>query len=71
MFPKIICRYGKKSYLCIRNSKTRNKHPCPDGGIGRRVGLKHQYLTMCRFEPGSGYKAKEWYSKAAPLFLFN
>ncbi len=28
---------------------------CPDGGIGRRVGLKHQYLTMCRFEPGSGY----------------
>ncbi len=28
---------------------------CPDGGIGRRVGLKHQYRKMCRFDPGSGY----------------
>lgn len=28
----------------------------PDGGIGRRVGLKHQYRKVCRFDPGSGYK---------------
>ena len=42
----------------------------PDGGIGRRVGLKHQYLTMCRFEPGSGYKAK-WYDRfVIPLFRY-
>jgi hypothetical protein len=29
---------------------------CPGGGIGRRVGLKHQWCKPCRFEPGSGYK---------------
>src|SRR5690606_36639589 len=27
----------------------------PAGGIGRRVGLKHQYLRMCRFDSGAGY----------------
>ena len=31
---------------------------CPDGGIGRRVGLKHQCRKACRFEPGSGYKKR-------------
>ena len=30
-------------------------HASPGGGIGRRVGLKHQYRKMCRFEPGPGY----------------
>lgn len=29
---------------------------CPDGGIGRRVGLKHQWCEPCRFEPGSGHR---------------
>ena len=28
----------------------------PDGGIGRRAGLKHQWGNPSRFEPGSGYK---------------
>ena len=28
---------------------------CPDGGIGRRAGLKHQWSNPSRFEPGSGY----------------
>ena len=28
----------------------------PDGGIGRRAGLKHQWGNPCRFDPGSGYK---------------
>ena len=28
----------------------------PDGGIGRRAGLKHQWSNPCRFDPGSGYK---------------
>ena len=31
---------------------------CPDGGIGRRAGLKHQWSNPSRFEPGSGYKEK-------------
>ena len=33
-------------------------HPLcsPDGGIGRRAGLKHQWGNPCRFDPGSGYK---------------
>ena len=30
--------------------------PSPDGGIGRRAGLKHQWGDPCRFDPGSGYK---------------
>ena len=35
-------------------------HPLvgPDGGIGRRAGLKHQWGNPCRFDPGSGYNAK-------------
>ena len=27
----------------------------PDGGIGRRAGLKHQWGNPSRFDPGSGY----------------
>ena len=30
----------------------------PDGGIGRRAGLKHQWSNPCRFDPGSGYQEK-------------
>lgn len=30
----------------------------PDGGIGRRAGLKHQCRKASRFEPGSGYSPK-------------
>ena len=28
----------------------------PDGGIGRRAGLKHQWSNPSRFDPGSGYQ---------------
>ena len=31
----------------------------PDGGIGRRAGLKHQWGNPCRFDPGSGYRIGE------------
>ncbi len=31
----------------------------PDGGIGRRAGLKHQWSNPCRFDPGSGYQTVE------------
>lgn len=34
-------------YLC--------RHKSPDGGIGRRAGLKHQWSNPSRFEPESGY----------------
>ena len=33
-------------------------HTSPDGGIGRRAGLKHQWSNPCRFDPGSGYQTK-------------
>ena len=35
-----------------RQQKSRKR---PDGGIGRRAGLKHQWSNPCRFDPGSGY----------------
>ena len=39
------------------------QHTSPDGGIGRRAGLKHQWSNPCRFDPGSGYEKdsrKSW-----------
>ena|GEM_PF-3287156 len=36
------------------------KRHCPDGGIGRRVGLKHRCRKAYRFDPGSGYKASPY-----------
>ncbi len=27
----------------------------PNGGIGRRVGLKHRWSNPCRFDSGFGY----------------
>ena len=35
-----------------------SNHTSPDGGIGRRAGLKHQWRNPCRFDPGSGYPTK-------------
>lgn len=40
----------KMYYLCNALS--------PDGGIGRRAGLKHQWSNPSRFDPGSGYQVK-------------
>ena len=31
------------------------QHTSPDGGIGRRAGLKHQWSNPCRYDPGTGY----------------
>ena len=44
-------------------------HPLrgPDGGIGRRAGLKHQWGNPCRFDPGSGYRFR---SESAARFIF-
>ena len=55
------------SYLCtaIEKSSTR-----PDGGIGRRAGLKHQWI---HFHPGStpglGTEAEK-VGKLSPLFFY-
>ena len=46
---EIFCKLKKYMYLCIGFGKS------PDGGIGRRAGLKHQCRKASRFEPGSGY----------------
>ena len=43
--------FAVSDYLCIfATAKS------PDGGIGRRAGLKHQWSNPCRFDPGSGYR---------------
>ena len=39
----------------IRVRPADNEPTSPDGGIGRRAGLKHQWSNPCRFDPGSGY----------------
>ena len=36
-----ICKLRINPYICTLDSFTKER-PCPDGGIGRRVGLKHQ-----------------------------
>ncbi len=41
----------------------------PDGGIGRRAGLKHQWGNPCRFDPGSGYRKEE--EKSSSFFVYN
>ena len=70
MYP-FFCNFRKFRYLCISNRKARPSRASfrpdfrlqksttsPDGGIGRRAGLKHQWSNPCRFDPGSGYKQK-------------
>ena len=39
---KIIVSQKFFAHICIPFGKERDKLKCPDGGIGRRVGLKHQ-----------------------------
>ena len=70
MYP-FFCNFRKFRYLCISNRKARlsrasfrpdfrlqKSTTSPDGGIGRRAGLKHQWSNPCRFDPGSGYPTK-------------
>ena len=43
-----------KKLAVLKNMRTfapqKAQKPCPDGGIGRRAGLKHQWI---HFHPGS------------------
>ena len=43
----------------------------PDGGIGRRAGLKHQWGNPCRFDPGSGYEERLILNECQPFFYEN
>ena len=42
-------------YLSIMEKYVSLHTLSPDGGIGRRAGLKHQWSNPSRFDPGSGY----------------
>ena len=57
---KLFAQIKNFAYLCPPKS--------PDGGIGRRAGLKHQWGNPSRFDPGSGYKAEE--QKCYSAFTF-
>ena len=57
--------------MCLFQSwrQATEKHTSPDGGIGRRAGLKHQWSNPCRFDPGSGYKQKASSRRSKPSLL--
>ncbi len=40
----------------------------PNGGIGRRVGLKHQWSNPCRFDPGFGYRLGSFLRESPRVF---
>ena len=68
-FALVFCGITSFFYLCSPFTRSLSAHKfdgslsesaknCPDGGIGRRAGLKHQCRKACRFDPGSGYCLK-------------
>ena len=61
------------SFACLFQSwrQATEKHTSPDGGIGRRAGLKHQWSNPCRFDPGSGYRSGVSVLTEAPFSLKN
>ena len=54
-FSKKIWQFTNKCLSLHRLKPQRGMASSPDGGIGRRAGLKHQWGNPCRFDPGSGY----------------
>ena len=57
-----------KNFVVKKNIRTFASALSPDGGIGRRAGLKHQWSNPSRFDPGSGYRIGEKF--ASLLFLY-
>ena len=55
-FGHYLKRKIRKSLRIATKCITFAPHLSPDGGIGRRAGLKHQWGNPCRFDPGSGYR---------------
>ena len=53
----------------VPTGTARRSAECPDGGIGRRAGLKHQWSNPCRFDPGSGYKQKTQHCAESSLLV--
>ena len=56
VIPRFHCTFAR-TFLFYRS---------PDGGIGRRAGLKHQWSNPSRFEPGSGYHkslVNSWFTR--------
>ena len=51
------CRSSRRDVSASSESNSPDA-TSPDGGIGRRAGLKHQWSNPCRFDPGSGYQTK-------------
>ena len=53
----MICSviFCPKNFVVKKNIRTFASALSPDGGIGRRAGLKHQWSNPSRFDPGSGY----------------
>ena len=58
-----------KNFVVKKNIRTFASALSPDGGIGRRAGLKHQWGNPCRFDPGSGYWGGES-RKTLPAIFF-
>ena len=52
---KVFLRKSLPFHFLLLPLHPSNPQRCPDGGIGRRAGLKHQWSNPSRFEPGSGY----------------
>ena len=44
---------------------------CPDGGIGRRDGLKHRWSNPSRFDPGSGYPSRDLSSDSSRPLIYS
>ena len=57
-------------FVHYKKSITFAPHLSPDGGIGRRAGLKHQWGNPCRFDPGSGYLKAVKSSSTLNRFFF-
>ena len=60
-FHFFLVKKGDTAYFClpfsqaIGRSVLLKRSTCPGGGIGRRVGLKHQWGNPCGFESHPGY----------------
>ncbi len=52
----VLCSLIKKIITFVSVKATSTVQRCPDGGIGRRDGLKHRWSNPSRFDPGSGYE---------------
>ena len=65
--------FRRKSFAIPKNMLTfaLAKRQCPDGGIGRRAGLKHQWSNPSRFDPGSGYKELQIERFVALFFAYD